>query len=178
MSAIAIQAQGRKDDQSFVNAQYGHILATDKLESGFMAKVGYGQLIGKSGLMAKGELFYQDYEVDYLDGQVLPYQNYGVSAMAGYSYEGFSPVFINAYLGAFGGYETVNNGNKKDPKYNTDIPERLKGFTYGITGSAELEVMVVRNLSIVADYTQFYDLKSKFTKSNFAFFGGLKYYIN
>lgn len=176
--SISIFSQGRRDKQSFINAQYGYILSKDNLDGGFMAKAGYGKLIGEKGLMGKGEVFYQDYKVNYIDNQILPYKNYGLSAMAGYSYEGLSPVFINVWLGAFGSYEIVNDGNTKDPIYNTDIPERLKGFTYGLTGSAELEIMLFRKLSLVADYTQYYDLKSKFTKSNFAFFGGLKYYIN
>lgn len=178
ITSVFLFSQGRRDSQSFVNAQYGYILSKDNLEGGYMAKVGYGKLIGEKGFMAKGEVFYQDYKVNYIDNQILPYTNYGISALGGYSYEGFSPVFVNLWLGAYGGYEIVNKGNDKDPIYNTDIPERLKGFTYGITGSAELEIMLFRKLSLVADYTQYYDLKSKFTKSNFAFFGGLKYYIN
>lgn len=176
--AILMNAQGRRKDQSAVHVQYGYILDKDNLTGGFMAKAGYSRVMGEKGFLGKAEGFYQDYKVSYLDNQILPYNNYGISVLAGYSYEGLSPVFINAYLGGFGGYETINNGNKRDPKYNTDIPERLKGFTYGITGSAELEIMIIRKFSFVVDYTQFYDLKSKFSKSNFAFFGGLKYYIN
>ena len=72
----------------------------------------------------------------------------------------------------------VNDGNERDPKFNALIPAKVKGFVYGLSGSAELEIILVRKLSLVADYTQYYDLKSEFSKSNFAFFGGLKYYIN
>ena len=97
----------------------------------------------------------------------------GIHAQIGYGYEGLYPFLINAYGGAFGGYEVVNKGEK-----NINISDDLKSFRYGISGTIEAEFVVVRNLSITIDYTQFYDFKSKFSKSNGTIFGGLKYYIN
>ncbi|CAA7393302.1 hypothetical protein [Chryseobacterium fistulae] len=143
-----------------------------------MAKVGYMRVIGDKGFLGKAEAFYQDYKVNYIDGQVLPYKRYGLNVNAGYSYEGLYPVLINGWLGAYGAYETANDGNQKDPKYNAEIPTNVKGFVYGISGSGEVEVVLVRKLSLLVNYTQYYDLKSKFSKSNYAFFGGLRYYIN
>ena len=175
---ITMNAQGRRKNQSEIHAQYGYVLDKDSLTGGFMAKVGYGRVFGDKGVLGKVEGFYQDYKVNYLDGQILPYEKYGLNVSAGYSYEGLAPVYLNVYGGVFGAYEMANGGNSKDPLYNAEIPTKVKGFVYGLSGSAEVEVVVVRKLSFVVDYTQFYDLKSKFSKSNFAFFGGLKYYIN
>lgn len=176
--AVTVNAQGRRKDQSAVHAQYGYILNKDNLEGGFMAKGGYSRVIGDKGLLGKAELFYQDYDVTYLDNQILPYQKYGLSAQAGYSYEGFAPVFLNAWLGGYAAFEKVNDGNSRDPLYNAEIPAKVSGFVYGITGSAEAEVAIFKKTSLIVDYTQYYDLGSKFSKSNYAIFGGLKYYIN
>lgn len=176
--ALMLNAQGRRDKQSAIHAQYGYVMDKDSLTGGFMAKAGYSRVMGDKGFLGKVEGFYQDYKVTYLDNQILPYQKYGLSVSAGYSYEGLSPVFINGWLGAYGAFEKANDGNQNDPKFNAAIPAKVSGITYGLTGSAEVEVMLTRKLSFLVDYTQFYDLKSKFSKSNYAFFGGLKYYIN
>lgn len=178
--SIVLNAQGRRKNQSSVHAEYGYMnTGSDSLKKGgYMAKIGYARVIGDKGFLGKAEAFYQDYKVNYIDGIVLPYQRYGLSVQAGYSYEGLSPVYLNGWFGAYGAYENVNKGNKKDPKYNAEIPASVKGFVYGLTGSAEVEYMFVRKLSLVVNYTQFYDLKSSFSESNYAFFGGLRYYIN
>lgn len=177
--SIALNAQGRRKDQSSIHAQYGYMPNSDSLKNGgFMAKVGYARVIGDKGFLGKAEAFYQDYKVDYIDGQILPYKKYGLNVSAGYSYEGLYPVFLNAWFGAYGAYEMANDGNEKDPKFNAQIPTKVKGFVYGLSGSAEVELVLARRLSLLVDYTQYYDLKSKFSKSNYAFFGGLRYYIN
>lgn len=176
--AFMLNAQGRRDKQSAIHAQYGYVMDKDSLTGGFMAKAGYSRVMGDKGFLGKVEGFYQDYKITYLDNQILPYQKYGLSVSAGYSYEGLSPVFINGWLGGYGAFEKANDGNQNDPKFNAAIPAKVSGITYGLTGSAEVEVMLTRKLSFLVDYTQFYDLKSKFSKSNYAFFGGLKYYIN
>lgn len=177
---ISVFGQGRRADQSGIHASYGYMpISSDSLKSGsFMAIAGYNHVFGDKGFLGKVEGFYQKSKVEYTGNQYLPYEKYGLNISAGYSYEGLYPVFINAYVGVFGGYEKVNDGNEKDPLYNAVIPAKVKGFTYGISGSAELELVLVRKLSLIANYTQFYDVQSKFSKSNYAFFGGLKYYIN
>lgn len=176
--AILMNAQGRRKDQSAIHAQYGYILDKDNLTGGFMTKAGYSRVMGEKGFLGKAEGFYQDYKVSYLDNQVLPYQKYGLSVQAGYSYEGLAPVFLNAWFGGYAAYEKANDGNQKDPRYNAVIPTKVTGITYGITGSAEVEIVLFRKMSLLLDYTQYYDLKSKFSKSNYGIFGGLKYYIN
>ena len=175
---ILANAQGRRKNQSTISGQYGYILDKDDLKGGFMVKGGYGRVFGDAGILGKAEGFYQKYDVKYLDNQILPYEKYGLNVSAGWSYEGLAPVMINFYGGVYGAFEKANGGNQNDPLYNAEIPVKVTGFTYGLTGSAELEILIVRRLSFVADYTQYYDLKSDFSKSNFAFFGGLKYYIN
>ncbi|PWN62406.1 hypothetical protein C1631_022845 [Chryseobacterium phosphatilyticum] len=177
--SIALNAQGRRKNESSIHAEYGYMNSSDSLKKGgYMAKIGYMRVIGDKGFLGKAEGFYQDYKVNYIDGQVLPYKRYGLNVSAGYSYEGLYPVFLNGWFGAYGAYETANDGNTKDPRYNAEIPTNVKGFVYGLSGSAEAEIVLVRKLSLLVNYTQYYDLKSKFSKSNYAFFGGIRYYIN
>lgn len=177
-TGIIATAQGRRAEQSAVHLEYGYILDKGDLKGGFMAKGGYSKVMGDKGFLGKAEGFYQNYDVTYLDNQILPYQKYGVNVNAGYSVEALAPLYINAWLGGFAGYEMVNDGNTKDPKYSAEIPTEVKGFVYGISGSGELEYAFARKFSLLANYTQFYDLKSKFSKSNFGVFAGIKYYIN
>jgi hypothetical protein len=139
---------------------------------------GYAKILGDKGFMGKVEGFYQDLEVTYSNKQILAYKKYGVNINGGYSYEGFYPVMINAWLGAFGGYEDVNKGNKTSPLTKETIQEDVKGFVYGLSGSLEGEIFLTRKLSLLTTYSQFYDLKSKFSKSNYGFFGGFRFYID
>lgn len=177
--SMVLNAQGRRKNQSAIHAEYGYMLNSDSLKKGgYMAKIGYMKVIGDKGFIGKAEAFYQDYKVDYIDGQVLPYQKYGLNVNVGYSYEGLYPVMLNGFIGAYGAYENANKGNQKDPLYNAEIPYNVKGFVYGISGSAEAEIYLIRRMSILLNYSQFYDLKSKFSKSNYALFGGLRFYIN
>ena len=178
LTTFVMNAQGRRDKQSSIHAQYGYVFEKDSMKAGYMAKVGYGRVFGNKGLLGKAEFFYQDYEVSYLDNQILPYKKYGLNVNVGYSFERLYPVLLNVYAGGFAAYENVNDGKTTDPKYNAIIPAKVKGFTYGVSGSAEIEIFVVRNLSILLDYTQFYDMRSKFSKANYGVFGGLKYSIN
>lgn len=175
---VLADAQGRRKNQSAAHAEYGYVMEKGDLNAGFMVKGGYGKIFGDKGFLGKVEGFYQDYEVNYLDNQILPYQKYGINVNAGYSVETLAPLYINAWIGGYGGYETVNNGNNRDPKYNAEIPDEIKGIIYGISGSAEIEYNFARKFSFLTNYTQFYDLKSNFSKSNFGLFAGVKYYIN
>lgn len=178
LSTMLANAQGRRNNQSFIYGEYGYSPEKGDLKAGYMAKAGYGRVFGNKGLLGKAEAFYQNYEVSYIDKQVLPYQKYGVNINAGFSYEGLYPVMLNIWAGGYGAYESANDGNQTDPKYNAEIPTKVKGFVYGISGSAEAEIFIVRRLSFTANYTQLYDLKSKFSKSNYALSGGLRFYIN
>lgn len=178
LTTVLANAQGRRKDQSFIYGEYGYSPQKGDLKAGYMAKAGYGRVFGNNGFLGKAEAFYQNYEVSYIDGQILPYQKYGLNINAGYSYEGLYPVMLNVWGGAYGAYENANNGNQNDPLYNAEIPAKVKGFTYGLSGSAEAEIFLIRRMSLLMNYTQFYDLKSKFSKSNYAVFGGLRFYIN
>lgn len=171
-------AQGRFDGQSYIFANGGYVLERDSLSSGFMVKAGYGRVMGDMGWFGKAEAFYHDYEVKYIDGQNLPYQKYGLSVLGGYSLEQLAPIYFNFNAGGYLAYENANKGKDTDPLYNAKIPVNVKGVTYGIVGGAEIEYMFVDGLSFTIDYTQYYDLRSKFSKSNFGLFGGLKYYFN
>ena len=169
---ISLQAQGRRKNQASIHAQYGFT------NNGSMIKAGYGKVFGDQGFLGKSEVFYQNYKVAYIDNQSLPYEKYGAGVSAGYSFERFSPFFINAWLGLYGGYEKINEGKEYDSKYHAPIPSKVKGMIYGVSGALEVEYNINRRFSIIADYSQFFDLKSEFSKSKFGIFGGLKYNLN
>lgn len=172
-------SQGRRANQNAVQTSYGIMPDVDNTEqNSFMVKAGYSKVIGKKGFLGKTEIFYQKYGVGYIDLQTLPYQKIGISAQAGWSLENLSPFFVNFYLGGFGAHETINGGENKETLYQSEIPEKTKGITYGIAGGLEAEIIVYRNISFTVDYNQYYDLKSKFSETSYGLFGGLKIYLN
>lgn len=177
---ITTMAQGRRNGQSGLHAQYGFMPGmNDTKESAFMANVGYLKVFNEKGWLGKAEAIYGKYEVNYSDGQKLPYERYGVNVQAGWTYEGLKPVYLNAFAGLFAGYERANNGQENDPLYNAKIPAKVSGFTYGLSGTAEVEVAIIpTTLSFIANYNQFYDMQSKFSKGSYGIFGGFRFYIN
>lgn len=177
---VAISAQGRRNGQSGIHAQYGFMPSmSDTKETAFMANVGYLKVFDEKGWLGKAEAIYGKYEVDYSNNQRLAYERYGVNVQAGWTYEGLKPVYLNAFAGLFAGYEKINNGNENDPLFNARIPDKVKGFTYGLSGTAEVEVaLIATKLSFIANYNQFYDLQSKFSKGSYGIFGGLRFYVN
>lgn len=178
LMAVSISAQGRRANQSAAQIAYGIMPDAEKAQGdSFMLKAGYSRVIGEKGFLGKAEAFYQNYGVEYIDAQILPYQKIGISAQAGWSFENLSPFFLNIYLGGFAAHETVNEGENKDLLYQAEIPEKVKGMTYGINGGVEAELILYKNISLTVDYSQYYDLKSKFSETSYAVFGGLKFYF-
>lgn len=173
---IVANAQGRREGQNSIQGQYGYMPNKGDLGGGTVLKLEYGRVIGEKGILGRSGVFYQDYKVAY-NRQLLPYQKYGVNVMAGYSYEGLYPVFLNAYIGGYAGYEIANKGVKKDT-YGALIPTNVNNFTFGIVGTAEMEVILWERIGAVIDYTQYYDLKSKFSKSSYGINAGLKIYLD
>jgi len=172
-------SQGRRADQNSLQASFGVMPDTEKTDqTSFMMKAGYSKVTGKKGFLGKAEIFYQKYGVGYIDSQILPYQKIGISAQAGWSFENLSPFFLNIYLGGFAAHETVNGGENKDLLYQAEIPEKVKGITYGINGGLEAELIVYKNISFTVDYNQYYDLKSNFSETSYGVLGGLKVYLN
>lgn len=175
-ATTAGMAQGRIEGQNSFHGQFGFMpteLGNDKF--GFMAKAGYGRVLGSAGFMGKVELFYGQYQVKYKDDVMLPYNRFGIEIMPGYSYEKLYPLMINGYLGVFGNYETVNNGSHGLKDNTGVIVEKVESFNTGIAGSIELELWVLKNFSVLLDFTQYYDFTSKFSIGKYAFFGGIKY---
>jgi len=181
--ASAAFSQGRRDGQSGIHAQYGILPSmSNTKETAFMANLGYLKVFSGNndkGWLGKAEAFYGKYEVDYRNNQRLDYERYGVNVQAGWTYEGLRPVYFNLFAGAFAGYEKVNKGSETFQYDNSLISKKVKGFTYGLTGSAEVEYAVIQTkLSLIANYTQFVDLKSDFSKGVPVIFAGIRYYIN
>lgn len=176
-TAMSVNAQGRRDGQSAIHANYGFPLGKKGNQSEMMVKAGYSRTFGDKGILGKAEFFYKTYGVSYIDSNPLPYQMYGVNVNAGYSFEKLQYVYLTAYAGLYGGFEVVNKNNPKEPTHGQTINGELRGFRYGISASAEVEVPVIRNFSIIADYTQFFNLTSKFSKAIGTVNGGVKYYF-
>lgn len=176
--SLLVYGQGRSNGQYVVNAQYGFVPSSGDKTGQFMIDVGVSKIIGDKGFFAKIETIYANYKVDYTESVLLDYNKYIINFNGGYSIETLYPVFINFNAGAFIGYEKANKGKRKDPYFGATIPKKTKGFVYGLSGTAEAEVMIVNNISFLVNYSQFIDFKSDFSKSNYAIFAGLKYYIN
>jgi len=174
-----VQAQGRRAGQSSVQASYGYMPSmVDAKGDAFMLKGGYGLVFGDNGWLGRADFVYFKHPVKYTNNRLFPYEKYGINVQAGWSYEELHPVSFNGFAGIFGAYEKINNGNTEDLVYNNKIPYKMKQFTFGFSGTAEIEVMLIEQLSLTVDYTQFYDIISKFSKGRYAIFGGLKFYIN
>lgn len=177
--AVSAFSQGRRANQNAVQIAYGIMPDAEQAQgNSFMLKAGYSKVIGEKRFLGKAEAFYQKYGVGYIDAQILPYQKIGISAQAGWSFENLSPFFLNIYLGGFAAHETVNEGESKDPLFQAEIPEKVKGMTYGINGGVEAELILYKNISFTVDYSQYYDLKSKFSETSYGIFGGFKIYLN
>lgn len=169
-------SQAIKNGQSGVHAEYGFSPSKEDLKSGYFVKAGYSRVMGEKGFLGKAEFFYQSSEVKYYNN-IMPYAKYGINVNAGYGYEGLYPVVLTAWLGVFGSLENVNKGNENYPNSSAIIPEKTNSFTYGISGSLGGEIFITNNLAFLVNYSQFYDVASKFSKSNYGIFGGLKFYI-
>lgn len=174
--AFTANAQGRVDGQNSVYAGFGFMpTQINNSTFAYRVKAGYVKLIGNSGFIAKADLGYSSYEVAYRDNLRLPFQRIHIDVMPGYSYEGLFPVMLNGFIGFYGAYEIINNGSRAIKNYSGEIPENINSFTTGFVGTAEIEVSIYQWLSVVVDFTQYYDLASKFSKGKYAIYGGLKF---
>lgn len=168
-------AQGRTDGQNSVYLDFGVVPQHTGNNFAYSAKGGWSKVFGTKGFLGKLGVGYSNYEVGYLDNTSIPFQRIHLDIMPGYSYVGLYPLMINGYLGAYGALEIINNDNPMIKGKAENIIESTTNFTVGFTGTLELELNVLKNLSIVADITQYYDMNSKFSKAKYAVFGGIKY---
>lgn len=174
--AFTANAQGRVDGQNSVYAGFGFMpTQINNSTFAYQLKAGYVKIFGSSGLIGKADLNFATYEVAYRDNLRLPYQRINIAVMPGYSYEGWFPLMINGFVGFYGAYEIVNNNNRTISGTNGQIPEKINSFTTGFAGTAEIEVSISQWLSVVVDFTQYYDITSKFSKGKYAFYGGFKF---
>lgn len=171
-----VQAQGRVDGQNSFHAQFGFLPTEANNQSlAYMVKGGYSKLFGSKGFMGKADLNFANYEVSYRDNLRLPYQRINIAITPGYSYEGLFPLMINGFVGFYGAYEIVNNNNSTISGTNVRVPEKINSFNTGFVGTAELELSITPWLSAVVDFTQYYDITSKFSKGKYAIYGGFKF---
>jgi hypothetical protein len=168
-------AQGRTDGQNSVYADFGIVPEHTGNNFAVSAKAGWAKVLGTKGFFGKVGVGYSNYEVGYLNNISIPYQRIHVDVMPGYSYVGLYPLMINGYLGAYGALEVVNHDKKGVEDHAENILEPTTNFTVGFVGTLEFEVNLSKNLSIVADITQYYDINSKFSKAKYAVYGGIKY---
>lgn len=168
-------AQGRVDGRSSIYADFGIIPKHTGNNFAFSAKVGRTIGISSEGFLGNIGLGYSNYGVGYLSDTSIPFQRIHLDIMPGYSYVGLHPLTINGYLGAYGALEIINNDNPMIKGKAENIIESTTNFTVGFTGTLELELNVLKNLSVVADITQYYDMNSKFSKAKYAVYGGIKY---
>lgn len=168
-------AQGRVDGRSSIYADFGIIPKHTGNNFAFSAKVGHTIGISSEGFLGKIGLGYSNYGVGYLSDTSIPFQRIHLDVMPGYSYVGLHPLTINGYLGAYGAVEIVNNDSRQVKDRAENIVEAMTNFTVGFAGTLELELSIFDKLSVIADITQYYDINSKFSKAQYAVYGGIKY---
>lgn len=179
--AAAMSAQGRRDGQEAIAASYGFMPSKSNSKTGneFTATFGYLKVFGRDGWLLKADAVYQKSHFNYLGNQSLSLENYGINIQGGWTYEGLKPIYLQAYGGIFAAYQKANNGNDRDPLYGAKLSTKVNGPTYGLSGTAEVEIAIISTkLSLLGNYTQFYDLHSKFSKESYALFAGIRLYLN
>ncbi len=140
------------------------------------ASAGASVLIGNKGYLFETNLFMNDYFVD-KDNFNLPYRLYGLNALGGWSYEGIRKIYLNFKAGGFIGIQKINNGNDKEATTGATYPNSVSGFAYGILISPELEFLIYRNITLKASYSQYWQPSGKWSKFQYGFEFGVKYYL-
>lgn len=123
----------------------------------------------------ESNLFMQDYFVD-KEKFNLPYQLYGLSVLGGYSYE-MGKLYLNFKGGGFIGKEKVNRGKDIEEVHGTFLKNSVNSFTYGVVVSPEFEFRIWEKLNGVANFNQYWNIKSKYADWKYSINLGLKYYL-
>lgn len=174
-NAIAIQAKaGIMETLKLKGEGKGEIIK----DFSTTASLGGQWFIGQKGYFLEGNFVMQDFSVNHNElSKSIPYRFYGLNAMGGWSFEELSPLFLNLKLGGFGGYFSVNNGEKKESIYQTTFVNPIEGITYGGVASAELEVIIWKQLAGVVSYSQYFYTNDKWIRWQYAAEIGLKWYL-
>lgn len=178
---IIIASAQRNENTIAVQAKYGITKSTDGTVQGSIAtSLGVQIFKGKKGFFFEANTIYQNFRFRYYNQieDKIPYQIYGLNAMAGYSYENLEYLFVNLKLGGFAGYYIANHGYEREQTYQTVLPNPVKGITYGAVGVAELEKVFWKNLAGVVSYSQYYYPKDKWIRWQYAIEIGVKWYFN
>ncbi|MFJ1366988.1 hypothetical protein ACILDU_11185 [Capnocytophaga canimorsus] len=146
------------------------------MSKGFTGTLGTSYTIGQRGFLTEAQMFYQKFDIDYVT-QPIPYELYALELKGGYSYEKLHPLYIQLKLGAFGGLQNVNGGNREEQVYHSQLPYDVDGFTFGLLVNPELELVLLPKLSLLFAFTQYKNLASDYSKANFSATAGLKYYF-
>lgn len=142
------------------------------------ASLGVQWFIGQRGYFVEGNAIMQDFSINHTElNKAIPYQLYGLNIMGGWSFENLYPLYINLKAGGFGGYYTVNKGKKKEDVYGTTFTNPVEGIIYGVTGSAELEIIIWKQLAGVVSYAQYFYSNDKWIKWQYTAEVGLKWYL-
>lgn len=141
-----------------------------------MGGVGLSYIAGNKGFLVDANLFFQDYYVD-KEKLNLPYQLYGINLQGGWSYEKLEFIYINLKAGGFIGLEKINNGEKLGI-YGIPLKNSVENFTYGMVFTPEIEIALYRNLFLIVQGNQYWNVGSKYANLKFSTELGLKYYLN
>lgn len=176
---ISIGAYAQRQEGGLsLQARYG-IMKGDGSVSSYAssASLGFSKMIGIKGYMFEGNVIFHDFKVPYEQiNQEFSRQFYGINVFGGWSYGDVKPFYFNLKLGGFGGYELVNNGNKKNDE-GLEFPMEVSTLSFGAVASPEVEVILSRQFTLSLAYSQYYNATSKWNKWQYSLELGVKYYF-
>ncbi|MGS2760983.1 hypothetical protein [Sinomicrobium sp. M5D2P9] len=165
-------SQFRYSGQSSIGFNGGG--ATD----GYFIDANYQLILNDQGSMIRADLDYTEKKRE-IEALATDFNTNIISLGVAYGYlfnEIFGQyTFFHLWLGGFGSKETYDfnknyehmiDGNTNDP------------FTYGLYGGIEAELHLTSNISLIATYSRWQNLKSDFAKNTNKLGGGLKIYFN
>lgn len=177
-ASFSIYAQRRSNGWA-LQARYGLMQGKgDIMGNAVETNLGTSITIGNKGVLAELNLFAQDFSFEHKElKKEIPYQLYGLNVMGGWSYEGIRKLYLNFKAGGFAGYSIVNKGDAKEDVYGTTFVNPVKGITYGVVGSPEVELVIFRKLTATASYTQYFYPNDKWIRWQYTVNAGLKLYF-
>ncbi len=140
--------------------------------------IGASYIIGTEGYMADANIGY--YTSDIKFGQThLPYKLFSLEVLGGYTIEEDSlyPFYFNFKTGMSFGYEFVNNGGHYETLYFSKLPYPTNSFACGVILNPEAEIILTDNLTGTINFSQYFDLLSRYQKNYYTTFLGIKYYL-
>lgn len=143
-------------------------------EIGSTASLGMSHIIGNSHFLVDVDFVLKDFSTEYQE-QNLYNRFYGMKLQGAYTIENLEPLYINFKVGGFAGFEQVNKGKLTENVYGIALPHPVDNFVYGVVASPEIEIILLRKLNFIVNYSQYFGISSKYTDLYYSVEAGIKY---